>query len=72
VVPAIKQQKGFVSIWMLTDRNTGKTLTVSFWETEADRTASETSGHLGAQLAKFGSLFAAPPVTERYEVSVQV
>jgi heme-degrading monooxygenase HmoA len=71
VVPAIKQQKGFKRISMLIDRNTCKTLTVSFWETEADRTASETSGHFAAQLAKFGSFFAAPPITERYEVSVE-
>jgi len=71
VVPAAKQQKGFKSIWLLTDRNTGKGLSVGLWETEADRTASETSGYFGEQLAKFGGLFAAPPITERYEVSVQ-
>ena len=71
VVPAAKQAKGFKSIWLLTDRNTGRGLAVSLWATEADRTASETSGYFQEQLAKFGDLIAAPPVTEYYEVSVQ-
>jgi len=71
VLPAIKQQKGFRRISMLVDRNTYKTITISFWETEADRTASETSGHFAAQLAKFGSFFAGPPITERFEVAVE-
>jgi heme-degrading monooxygenase HmoA len=72
VVPAAKQQKGFKNIWLLTDRKSGKGISVVLWETEADMIASETSGYLSAQLAKFGSFFTIPPITERYEVSVQV
>jgi quinol monooxygenase YgiN len=72
VVPSAKQQKGCKSIWLLTDRKSGKGISVGLWETEADMTASETSGYLAAQLAKFGSLFTAPPITEHYEVSVQM
>jgi heme-degrading monooxygenase HmoA len=48
-----------------------KGISISLWETEADLTAGESSGHYLAQLAKFKDIFAAPPVRENYEVSVQ-
>jgi heme-degrading monooxygenase HmoA len=71
VVPAAKQQKGFKGIYVLTDRKTGKGLTIALWETEADMTAGETSGYYQQQVAKFKDLFSAPPVREAYEVTVQ-
>ncbi len=71
VVPAAKQQKGNIGSYLLTDRKTGKGISIAFWETEADMTASETVGYYQQQLAKFKDLFGAPPVREVYEVSVQ-
>src|SRR5215210_7367254 len=71
VVPAAKQQKGFKSALLLTDSTTGKGFSITLWETEADMTASEASGYYQAQIAKFGGVFAAPPVREQYEVSIQ-
>jgi len=71
VVPAAKQQKGFKGIYVLTDRKTGKGLTMALWETEADMTAGETSGYYQQQVAKFKDLFSTPPVREAYEVTVQ-
>jgi heme-degrading monooxygenase HmoA len=70
VIPAAKQQKGFISLMLLTDRSTGKGVTVGLWETEADLKANEASGYLQEQTAKFAGVFAAPPVQEVYEVSV--
>ncbi len=70
VIPAAKQQKGFISLTLLTDHSTGKGLSVGLWETEADLKANEANGYFKEQLAKVGSLFAAPPVREAYEVSV--
>jgi heme-degrading monooxygenase HmoA len=69
-VPAAKQQKGFISLMLLTDRSTGKGVTVGLWETDADLKANEASGYLQEQTAKFAGVFAAPPVQEVYEVSV--
>ncbi len=71
VVPAAKQQKGSKGAYLLTDRKTGKGLSIALWETEADLTAGETSGYYQQQLAKFKDLFGAPPVREVYEVSLQ-
>lgn len=71
VVPAGKKQKGFKGIYLLTDRNTGKGISIALWETEADMKAGESSGYFQQQLAKFKDIFGAPPVREQYEVSVQ-
>ncbi len=71
VVPAAKQQKGFKGLYDLVDRNTGKGVSITLWDTEADMIAGEASGYLREQLAKFAAMFTAPPTTERYEVVVQ-
>ncbi len=71
VVPAAKQQHGFNGAFLLTVPNTGKGLSISLWETEADMIAGETSGYYQEQIAKFAPLLAAPPTREGYEVSVQ-
>jgi heme-degrading monooxygenase HmoA len=71
VVPAAKQQKGFKGLYVLTNRKTGKGLTIALWETEADMTAGENSGYYQQQVAKFKDILSAPPVREAYEVTVQ-
>ena len=71
VVPAAKQQKGSKGMLLLTDASTGKGISIALWETEADMKAGEASGYYQEQIAKFASVFAAPPVMEHYEVSVQ-
>ena len=71
-MPEIKQQQGFKGALLLSDPNTGKGITITLWETEADAQASGVgSAHLQAQFAKVASLVAAAPVTETYEVALQ-
>ena len=73
VMPAAKAQKGFKSGRLLVNRTTGKIVTVGLWETEADMQATgEGSAYLQEQLAKFATLFTAPPVVDHYEVAVEV
>ena len=72
VMPAAKQQKGFKSGRLLVDRKTGRAVSVGLWETEADTQATgEGSAYMQEQLAKFASLFTAPPVIEHYEVAAE-
>lgn len=71
VIPAAKKQKGFIKLMLMTNRVAGRGVIVGLWETEADLKANEASGYLQEQTAKFAGLFAAPPVREEYEVSVQ-
>ena len=72
VAPAAKEMQGFKSAFLLTDPNTGKGISVTFWETEADMTAGETSSYLQDQIAKFAAVFVEPPIVEHYDLSVQV
>jgi heme-degrading monooxygenase HmoA len=71
IVPAAKQQKGFKRSFLLTDKKTGKGISVALWETEADMEKSEATGYQREQIGKVASLFSAPPTTEYYEVSAQ-
>ena len=71
VVPAARQQPGNQGAWLLIDRATGKGVSISLWDSEADMQAGESSGYYQQQLGKFGPLMTAPPVREVYEVAVQ-
>jgi len=71
LAPAAKQQQGFKGLLGLVDRATGRGLSITLWETEADLKASETSGYYQQQLAKFVPLFSGPPDREVYEVIAQ-
>jgi heme-degrading monooxygenase HmoA len=70
VAPACKQQKGFKGLYLLHDAKTGKGITITLWETEADMAAAEKSGFYQQQVAKFKDVLSGPPVKETYEVSV--
>jgi heme-degrading monooxygenase HmoA len=72
IAPAAKAQKGSGGIYLLTDRQTGKGIALSFWDSEADAVANEGSGYYQEQVGKVAAFFTTAPVREGYEVSVQV
>ena len=47
-------------------------MTITFWATEADLLAGETSGYYQAQIAKVAHVLATPVLREAYEVVLQV
>ena len=71
VVPAAKSQKGYKGISLLTDRKTGKGISISLWESEQDAIANDKSGYYQEQVGRFKDYFTKPPVQEGYEVSIQ-
>jgi heme-degrading monooxygenase HmoA len=68
VLPAARQQKGYVGGLVLTNPVTGKAEIIALWETEADMTAGEASGYYREQVAKAAPTLAGPPAREGYEV----
>jgi quinol monooxygenase YgiN len=70
IVPALKDQNGFLGFVVLVDRKHDKSIGCSMWASEADLAASESSGHYQQQIAKPGAVLAAPPVREAYELTV--
>lgn len=71
VVPAAKAQKGFQGAYFMTDATSGKALSITVWESEADMIAGETSGYYQEVIGKFANIFAGPPIREHYELSVE-
>jgi heme-degrading monooxygenase HmoA len=71
IVPVLKEQKGFKGQFLLTQRDTGKAISINLWETEADLTAFESSPLYAELMGKLAAVLAGPPAGDRYEVSVQ-
>jgi heme-degrading monooxygenase HmoA len=70
VVPAARQQKGFKGIVYMVDPQSGDTLSISLWETEADMQAGESSDYYKEQTAKLASFDATRPNRVAYRVKV--
>ena len=70
ILPAARLQDGFVGIYLLFDRESGRSLSITLWETEEDMKASEDA----ALRARTESAEAAGEIivgVERYEVALQ-
>ena len=73
VISAAKAQKGFQGAYLMTDASSGKALSITIWDSEADMMAGESSGgYYQEQIGKFASVFAGPPELEHYELSVEI
>jgi heme-degrading monooxygenase HmoA len=71
VIPAGKQQKGYRSGYLLTERKTGKCVTIAFRDSEKDAIAGEQSGHYQKHVDTGKDRFISPPVRKIYEVVAQ-
>ncbi len=72
VIPAAKSQEGFCGAYLLTNRETGKGMSLTFWENEGYAVANERSSYYQEQLTKCNNVFIVPPIRVGYEVSVKV
>jgi quinol monooxygenase YgiN len=71
VLPAIRAAAGNRSAMLLIDPASGKALSITVWETEADGQAYDTNGTYREQVAKVAPLFSGPPSLATYEVGAQ-
>jgi heme-degrading monooxygenase HmoA len=70
VAAMIQQEKGFKGAYLVGNRETGKGLTITLWESKEDADAMNAA--LPQTLTLFDGLFAAQPSLETYEVLLQV
>jgi heme-degrading monooxygenase HmoA len=70
--PIMRQQRGFEGLQVLTRRNAGEGIIVSFWKTEADAEASEAGPSYIGQMSMMSSFLYEPLAPETYEVSVHM
>lgn len=71
VIPDAKKQNGFAGGYLLTDRASGRGMSLTFWQTQEDVNASEENLHYQQQLLKFLEMFASPPIKEQYAISLE-
>src|SRR5437870_2927177 len=69
VVPAVKDQPGFKGGFSMSDRESGRNISITFWETEEALRNSEGAANSirSESLAKLG--ITEPPTVERMEVT---
>jgi heme-degrading monooxygenase HmoA len=69
VLPRLREEEGFEGVLVLATHE-GAGLVISFWATEADaRRGTDQEGGLYAEtIARFTTIFRAPPGREQYEV----
>jgi heme-degrading monooxygenase HmoA len=70
-LPVFKKLKGFKGLLVLANRDTGKGMSITLWDTKADMTASANSTDYREGMAKVAPLFTGPPTSEDYEVAVK-
>ena len=71
VVPVCRQLWGFKSAVLLTDSDTGRGISITLWNREADMKFAEGSIGLQQQFTRFEGVFVELPVTEYYEVGAE-
>jgi heme-degrading monooxygenase HmoA len=71
IVPAAKKQKGYCGAYLLVDRKTGKSVSITLWDCQEDALANEKSRYYQEQLVKVMNLATKPFIREGYEVAVK-
>lgn len=68
VVPALRELDGYCGSYVFTNPD-GKALLVAFWETEEQAEVNPGAGFYPETLARYATVFRAPPGRDRYEVA---
>ena len=67
-MPQYHQAKGFRGFTVIADRSSGKVMGISFWDTEADRDASDALGAQARKAAQDAGSSPTGPTREVWEV----
>ncbi|HEU5211388.1 MAG TPA: hypothetical protein VFU10_01325 [Gaiellaceae bacterium] len=68
VVPALRELDGYCGAYVLTNPD-GKALLVAFWATEKQAETNPGAGFYPETLARYATIFRAPPGRDRYRVA---
>jgi heme-degrading monooxygenase HmoA len=70
-IQALQSQPGFAGALLLGDRGTGRSISITLWESAEAEQASTQSGFYREQVARFAALFTAEPEMDSLEVLLQ-
>jgi quinol monooxygenase YgiN len=68
IMPSAQRQPGFSTFLVMGDREEGKVVGISLWETELDMLASESAEYLQDQVSRVIPFLRGPAEFEHYEV----
>ncbi len=68
IAPMFQQQKGFKGGYLVGDRHTGKTLSITVWETESDASALDSSGFYEKWTSMLATFLSGSAAREQDEV----
>lgn len=71
ILPTVKAASGNRGVFLLIDAASGKGMSITVWNTQADGEAYDSSGSYREQVAKVATFFSAPPSLASYEVAAQ-
>jgi heme-degrading monooxygenase HmoA len=71
ILPAIKAASGNRGVYLLIDPASGKGMSITLWNSQAEGEAYDSSGTYREQVAKVAPFFSAPPSLATYEVAAQ-
>lgn len=72
VIPEGKAQEGYRGIYLLANKETGKIISISFWDSKEHAVENENSGYFLEQVEKFNGILISPPVKEGFDVSIML
>ena len=72
VIPVGKAQEGYRGIYLLANKETGKIVSISFWDSKEHAIANENSGYFLEQVEKFNGILISPPIKEEFDVSIML
>ena len=72
VVPASKEQKGFIASCLLVTEKRDEALALTLWGSKEDALAGERSSYYRDQVKKFAVFLAAPPDRKFYDVNSEI
>ncbi len=71
ILPSVKAANGNRGVFLLIDPASGKGMSITLWNSEADGQTYDSSGSYREQVAKVSQFFSAPPSLATYEVAAQ-
>jgi len=70
-MPLMESVKGYRGAYLLTERKTGKVISMTLWDREEDAIADEQSSLHQKQVDMYKGLLLGEPITQYYEVSAR-
>jgi heme-degrading monooxygenase HmoA len=71
ILPAVKAASGNRGVYLLIDTAAGKGVSITFWNSQADGDAYDSSGTYRQLVGMIAANFSAPPSLATYEVAAQ-